>query len=94
MTNVLVTGGAGFIGSNFVRYMLGRHRGLTVVNYDLLTYAGNPENLEDLAGDPRYRFVQGDICDREAVDRCLEEHGCAAGPTAPAHGLCLMEVYY
>jgi dTDP-glucose 4,6-dehydratase len=60
---LLVTGGAGFIGSNFVRHVLRTHPGDSVINLDKLTYAGNPENLADVAPDPRYRFVHGDICD-------------------------------
>jgi dTDP-glucose 4,6-dehydratase len=69
----LVTGGAGFIGANFVR--LARSSGLArVVNLDLLTYAGNLENLADLAADPDHVFVRGDICDAELVARLLREH--------------------
>jgi dTDP-glucose 4,6-dehydratase len=64
---LLVTGGAGFIGSNFIRHVLGTHPGDTVVNLDKLTYAGNPANLADVAGSPRYRFVHGDICDPKVV---------------------------
>jgi len=64
---ILVTGGAGFIGSNFVRHVLGKHSGDTVVNLDKLTYAGNLENLRDVEKDPRYRFVRGDICDGALV---------------------------
>ena len=64
---LLVTGGAGFIGSNFIRHVLAGHPGDAVVNLDKLTYAGNPENLADVAADPRYRFVQGDICDADLV---------------------------
>jgi dTDP-glucose 4,6-dehydratase len=60
---LLVTGGAGFIGSNFIRHVLRAHPDDTVVNLDKLTYAGNPGNLADLADDPRYTFVKGDICD-------------------------------
>ncbi|MBI4384145.1 MAG: dTDP-glucose 4,6-dehydratase [Nitrospinae bacterium] len=60
---LLVTGGAGFIGSNFVRLCLKEHADRVVVNLDKLTYAGNPENLKDVEKDPRYRFVRGDICD-------------------------------
>jgi dTDP-glucose 4,6-dehydratase len=64
---ILVTGGAGFIGSNFVRYLLGAHPDDSVVNLDALTYAGNPENLRDVERDRRYRFVQGDIGDAALV---------------------------
>ena len=64
---LLVTGGAGFIGSNFVRHVLAAHPEDSVVNLDKLTYAGNPANLEDVARDPRYSFVQGDICDGKLV---------------------------
>jgi dTDP-glucose 4,6-dehydratase len=64
---VLVTGGLGFIGSNFVRLLLAERPEWSVANLDAVTYAGNPANLEDVAGDPRYRFVRGDITDRGAV---------------------------
>jgi dTDP-glucose 4,6-dehydratase len=65
---ILVTGGAGFIGSNFVRMTLERHAYAEIVNLDKLTYAGNLENLRGVEGDPRYRFVHGDICDRAVVE--------------------------
>lgn len=68
----LITGGLGFIGSHFIRLALRRHPRLQVVNLDALTYAGNPANLRDLDGDPRYRFVHGDVCDAEAVSRALD----------------------
>jgi len=64
---VLVTGGAGFIGSNFIRHLLRTHPGWTVVNLDKLTYAGNPENVQDLDGKPGYQFIRADIADRAAV---------------------------
>ena len=70
---ILVTGGAGFIGSNFVLDWL-RQSDEPVVNLDALTYAGNPENLASLQGDPRHIFVQGDICDRLLVGRLINEH--------------------
>jgi len=73
MKRILVTGGCGFIGSNFVRFELESDPQLEVVNLDLLTYAGNPENLTDLAANARYRFVQGDIADRPLVERLLGE---------------------
>jgi dTDP-glucose 4,6-dehydratase len=65
---ILVTGGAGFIGSNFVRHMLAAHPGYTIVNLDLLTYAGNLENLAEIEDLPNYRFVRGDICDRGLLE--------------------------
>src|SRR5688500_11404231 len=64
MPTVLVTGGAGFIGSNFVRHLLATDPELRLDNFDCLTYAGNLANLADVAGDPRYTFVKGDITDR------------------------------
>ncbi len=70
---ILVTGGAGFIGSNFVRYFLDKNPGVTVVNLDLLTYAGNLENLADIANHPRHRFVRGDINDATLVDTLAAE---------------------
>ena len=76
MKRILVTGGCGFIGSHFVRRMLDRHADLEVVNLDALTYAGNPANLADVDGDPRYRFVHGSICDADAVASAAE--GCDA----------------
>lgn len=65
---ILVTGGAGFIGSNFIHYLLGKYPVDTIVNLDLLTYAGNPENLQDIEQNPHYSFVKGDIADREFID--------------------------
>jgi dTDP-glucose 4,6-dehydratase len=67
MSLFLVTGGCGFIGSNFVRYVLDADADAAVVNLDALTYAGNPDNLTDVAAHSRYRFVHADITDREAV---------------------------
>ncbi|MBI5302350.1 MAG: dTDP-glucose 4,6-dehydratase [Chloroflexi bacterium] len=74
MQNLLVTGGAGFIGSNFARYMLGKYPAYRIVVYDKLTYAGNLDNLRDLATNPRYAFVRGDICDAATVERAVREH--------------------
>jgi dTDP-glucose 4,6-dehydratase len=68
---LLVTGGAGFIGSNFVRHVLAAHPGDSIVNLDKLTYAGNLENLRDVEANPRYRFVKGDICDAAVVREAL-----------------------
>ncbi|RJQ51900.1 MAG: dTDP-glucose 4,6-dehydratase [Nitrospiraceae bacterium] len=64
---LLVTGGAGFIGSNYIRYILSAHPDYQILNLDKLTYAGNPENLKDIETIPNYTFVRGDICDRESV---------------------------
>ncbi len=69
---LLVTGGCGFIGSNFIRYYHETHPDHSIVNLDKLTYAGNPANLSDLESLPFYHFIQGDICDRAAVDALLE----------------------
>ncbi|PFZ48116.1 dTDP-glucose 4,6-dehydratase [Bacillus wiedmannii] len=70
---VLVTGGAGFIGSNFVRYMVKKYPEYNLVNLDALTYAGNLENLKEIEGLPNYKFVKGDIADREFINRLFEE---------------------
>ena len=75
---LLVTGGAGFIGSNFVRHVLAEDSFTRVVNLDKLTYAGNPATLADLEGDPRHTFVQGDIVDAKLVAGLLAEHGITA----------------
>ena len=71
MTRYLITGGAGFIGSNFVRYLLKTYADIRIVNLDLLTYAGRPENLPE---DPRHIFVRGDVCDRKLVSRLFLEY--------------------
>lgn len=71
MRRILITGGCGFIGSNFVRHELATYPELSIVNVDKLTYAGNPENLKDLPEKSRYEFLQGDICDREFIASLL-----------------------
>jgi dTDP-glucose 4,6-dehydratase len=73
---LFVTGGAGFIGSNFIRHVLGIGKQYVVVNYDKLTYAGNLANLESVAADPLYAFIKGDICDAPAVEAAMG--GCDA----------------
>ncbi len=70
---LLVTGGAGFIGSNFIHHILSEHTDWEIINLDKLTYAGNLENLKDIENDARYRFVKGDIGDRELVNTLLQE---------------------
>lgn len=72
--NLLITGGAGFIGSNFVRYILEKYPNYKVVNYDLLTYAGNLENLKEVENHPNYIFVKGSINNRELVDYIVKTH--------------------
>jgi dTDP-glucose 4,6-dehydratase len=72
--NILVTGGAGFIGSNFTTYLLERYDEYNVVVYDKLTYAGNLDNLLAVSDDPRYHFVKGDICDGAMVGDTMERH--------------------
>jgi len=74
MHNFLITGGAGFIGANFVHYLLDKHPDYRLVVYDKLTYAGNLSNLADVSDDPRYVFVRGDICDPVAVERVIEDN--------------------
>ena len=70
---ILVTGGAGFIGANFVLEMLATHEDVHIVNFDALTYAGNLENLRSVEDDPRHRFVRGDVCDSGAVASVLDD---------------------
>jgi dTDP-glucose 4,6-dehydratase len=74
MNSVLVTGGAGFIGSNFVRFLLTAEPQVRIVNLDILSYAGSLENLHDLPDPARHTFVKGDICDRALVDGLLRQH--------------------
>jgi dTDP-glucose 4,6-dehydratase len=74
MQTVLITGGAGFIGSNFIPYFLGNNKEFKVVNLDLLTYAGNLSNLIAVENDSRYIFVKGDICDRNLVASLFDKH--------------------
>jgi dTDP-glucose 4,6-dehydratase len=75
MQSILVTGGCGFIGSNFVRLALQEMPECRLINLDKLTYAGNPKNLEDVAADPRYKFVRGDICDAALAAKIFAEEG-------------------
>jgi dTDP-glucose 4,6-dehydratase len=70
--NLLVTGGCGFIGSNFIRLILGKYPNYKIVNLDKLTYAGNLENLKDVESNENYEFVKGDICDAEIVEKVMK----------------------
>lgn len=72
MSKILVTGGAGFIGSNFIHYWIKNHPEDQIVNLDKLTYAGHLESLKDLEGNPNYQFIQGDICDPEIVKKAMD----------------------
>jgi len=83
--NILLTGGAGFIGSNFVRLVLKHRPGVSITNLDLLTYSGNLENLADLRDEPRHRFVKGDICDAALIDRLLDDCDCVVHMAAESH---------
>ena len=74
MKTYLVTGGAGFIGSNFIIYMLNKYKDIKIVNVDKLTYAGNLENLKKVENNPNYSFVQADICDKEAITKVFSEN--------------------
>lgn len=85
MKNILVTGGAGFIGSNFCRYMLNKYPDYRIVVLDALTYAGNPENLADLKDSPRFEFHQGDIRDKEIVDVLVQKVDAVVNFAAETH---------
>jgi dTDP-glucose 4,6-dehydratase len=82
---IFVTGGAGFIGSNFIRFVLDNRPAVSVLNYDQLTYAGNLANLQDVAVSPRYRFVQGDIRDLQAVLAAMGGCDCVVHFAAESH---------
>jgi len=82
---LLVTGGAGFIGSNFIRYVLDNTDDVRITNLDVLTYAGNPESLEDFDDDDRYTLLEGDICDAEAVDPLMARADAVVNFAAESH---------
>lgn len=74
MKTYLVTGGAGFIGSNFIHHMLYKFSNIKIINFDKLTYAGNLDNLKDLENSPSYTFIKGDICDKELIEKLFIEN--------------------
>ena len=82
---LLVTGGAGFIGSNFILYWIKNHPADTIVNFDKLTYAGNLENLKSVEKNKNYSFIQGDICDPKAVDKAMENINAVVHFAAESH---------
>lgn len=83
--NILVTGGAGFIGSCFVRYMLKKHPEYKIINLDALTYCGNIENLKDVENNPNYTFVHGNICDKKLVRELIDDCDCVVNFAAESH---------
>src|SRR5574344_927733 len=85
MTCILVTGGAGFIGSCFVRHMLQKHPDYKIINLDALTYCGNLENLKDIENNPNYRFVHGNICDYKLVRDLITECDYVVNFAAESH---------
>jgi len=82
---LLVTGGAGFIGSHFIRYMLNKYPDYKIVNLDKLTYAGNLDNLRDIEKDPRYKFIKGDICDKRIVEKAMKDCDVVVNFAAESH---------
>lgn len=82
---ILVTGGAGFIGSNFIIYMMNKYPNYEIVNLDKLTYAGNLKNLKNVADKPNYTFIKGDICDRETVKKAMEKCDTVVHFAAESH---------
>lgn len=85
MTTLLVTGGAGFIGSCFIRHIINKYKDYKVINLDALTYAGNIENLDDIKDTPNYTFVRGNICDKKLVRELINESDCVVNFAAESH---------
>jgi len=83
--NILITGGDGFIGSNFIRHILNKYPEYKIFNLDKLTYCGNPENLKDVEKNPNYRFVKGDICDGEIVNKLAKNVDIIVNFAAETH---------
>ena len=83
--NILVTGGAGFIGSCFVRHVLNKYEDYKIINLDALTYCGNLENLDDIKDNPNYKFVHGNICDKKLVREIISQVDCVINFAAESH---------
>ena len=79
---ILVTGGLGFIGSNFIHFILKENQECEIYNLDVMTYAGNPENLKDIEQNPRYHFIKGDICNYE-LEKLFGRGSYLGGPVSP-----------
>lgn len=82
---ILVTGGAGFIGSNFIRHIINKYPQYEIVNLDKLTYCGNLENLKDIENNPKYKFIKGDICDEKIVDEIVKDFDVVVNFAAQTH---------
>ena len=85
MSRYLITGGAGFIGSNFIHYLFGHYNDIEIINLDKLTYAGNLDNLKDIENRSDYKFVKGDICDRELVEDLMKDCDYVINFAAESH---------
>ena len=83
--NILITGGAGFIGSCFVRHILNKYKDYKVINLDALTYCGNLENLDDIKDNPNYTFIHGNICDKKLVKELIPQVDCVVNFAAESH---------
>lgn len=82
---IIITGGCGFIGSNFIRHMLKKYPAYKIVNLDKLTYCGNPDNLRDIENDNRYTFIKGDICDKKIVEKIVKDCNVVINFAAESH---------
>lgn len=82
---LFITGGLGFIGSNFIRYILEKYPDFSVTNLDVVTYAGNPENLRDLENNPRYSFIKGNICNKEDIEKSVKDSDVIFNFAAETH---------
>ncbi|MEW6189274.1 MAG: dTDP-glucose 4,6-dehydratase [Actinomycetota bacterium] len=82
---LLITGGMGFIGSNFIRYLINKYPDYRIINLDIMSYAANPDNLRDIEGNPRYKFVKGDICDPQIVDELAKDVDVIINFAAQSH---------
>ena len=85
MKTYLVTGGAGFIGSNFIHYIFNKYEDINIINLDKLTYAGNLDNLKNIENDARYKFIKGDICDEQLVDSLVKDSDVVINFAAESH---------